>query len=280
MDDRSFYRLAGDHVDALFARTRHGLVAVPTRDPVIGERTVAEGGFEEATAQRVAQTLDELDRSIAGRDVLEVGANVGTQTIAFLRTYGARRVVALEPVSAVARLLAATVAVNDLQDRVTLVRAAASDRDGRVRMQHNPGNVGDHRVDVGGGAGTMGEEAWEGEDVAALRLDGLLDDGRVDPDRLGLLWIDAQGHEGQVLAGAPRLLDLGVPVVTEFWPYGLRRAGGLEMLAGTVAGAAARVVDLDTGEDVPPRDLLAHAARVSARAATDDAAFTDLLLLP
>ena len=47
-------------------------------------------------------------------------------------------------------------------------------------------------------------------------------------DDVGLAWIDVQGHEGHVLAGAEALLDSEVPIVCEYWPEGLGSAEGLD----------------------------------------------------
>jgi hypothetical protein len=44
-------------------------------------------------------------------------------------------------------------------------------------------------------------------------------------DDIAIVWIDVQGYEGYVFAGARTLLATGVPVVSEIWPYGIRRAG-------------------------------------------------------
>ena len=41
--------------------------------------------------------------------------------------------------------------------------------------------------------------------------------------------MDTQGYEGYILSGALRLIDASVPIVTEFWPYGLKRSNGLDM---------------------------------------------------
>jgi hypothetical protein len=37
--------------------------------------------------------------------------------------------------------------------------------------------------------------------------------------------MDVQGFEGRVLEGGTRTIQAGVPVVAEFWPYGIRRSG-------------------------------------------------------
>jgi len=51
-------------------------------------------------------------------------------------------------------------------------------------------------------------------------------------NELGLVWLDVQGHEGEVLAGARTLLESRVPVVMEY------SSGMLD--ADARAGAAAQ----------------------------------------
>jgi hypothetical protein len=132
----------------------------------------------------------------------------------------------------------------------------------------------------------MGEDDWRLVDVSARRLDALVDDGTVDLDRLALVWMDCQGHEGHILAGAARVLAADVPIVSEFWPYGLRRAGGLERYAELVAASGRMVIDLRGSFDgvparVPGDDVLALAeAYGPPRFPTVDVGFTDLVLLP
>jgi hypothetical protein len=49
-------------------------------------------------------------------------------------------------------------------------------------------------------------------------------------EKVSLAWIDTQGFEAFVLAGATRLLDLRIPLFLEFWPYMLRKNSSLETL--------------------------------------------------
>jgi hypothetical protein len=44
-------------------------------------------------------------------------------------------------------------------------------------------------------------------------------------ETISLLWVDVQGWEGYIFLGAERLLSTGIPVASELWPYGMRRAG-------------------------------------------------------
>src|SRR5206468_3103370 len=62
--------------------------------------------------------------------------------------------------------------------------------------------------------------------VETVTLDQLADDEVLDPDLTGMLWMDAQGHEGHVLEGALALTSRGVPIVLEWDPRALDLAGG------------------------------------------------------
>ena len=84
---------------------------------------------------------------------------------------------------------------------------AASDREGELQLDVTRTNTGGHRIDAGG---TI--------PVEAVTLDSLVARGVLDPERVGLLWIDAQGHEGAVLDGASTLVGAGVPAVVAIRP--------------------------------------------------------------
>ena len=79
--------------------------------------------------------------------------------------------------------------------------------------------------------------------------------------------------EVQILAGATRLRH--VPTVVEFWPYGLRRAGGYERFLNEVASFET-VIEIRNGiSALDARSVATLGADLEAREA-----FTDLLLLP
>jgi hypothetical protein len=62
--------------------------------------------------------------------------------------------------------------------------------------------------------------------VPQVRLDSLVS----DPDDVSFLWMDAQGHEGQILQGATSLTERGVPFAMEVDPDALARHGGIEVV--------------------------------------------------
>lgn len=250
---------------------------------------VNRGAFE---ADLMARLLGQLGRqgaagSLAGMRVLELGANIGTETVSMLVRLGAAHVTAVEPDAENVRLLRANLALNGVEDRVTVHHMAVSDLDGTLELERSEENWGDHRIRVGeaGTAAVGGETARATVAVPARTLDSLAAGGLIDLGAIDLVWMDVQGHEAHVLAGASRLAAAGIPVLTEYWPYGLERAHGLDRFHTLVAERYATVVDLRADTPEPPDTLPAgRVAELAARYTPPEpearlAAFTNLLLL-
>jgi FkbM family methyltransferase len=267
-----FWRQAGRYVSAMVVEDRHGnAILVATSDAAIGREVFLERGLDSANTDAVLALLRE--RGHRPEQIVDVGANIGTVTLELLSAYPDAHAVAFEPDRANARLLRQNVIGNDLGDRVRVVEAAVSDHDGEATFEISPVNPGDHRVRLGKASGRLGEERWATRTVPVVHLDGLVERGELDPSRPTLIWVDAQGHEAQILAGARTLRH--VPIVVEFWPYGLRRAGGYDAFLREVA-AYDRVLEVRGGvRPVRADDLAALGRRLEAAGG-----FSDLLLLP
>ena len=257
---------------------------VSTSDRFVGRETFLSGGFDGDAMARImaALAVHAAPFELEGRTVLDIGANIGTTTVPLLRRFGARRAIAVEPEQANLRLLALNCLDNGVLDRVAIHALALSDHDGDVTLALSQDNFGDHRVLVAGeqSGGALGEAERETVSVPALRLDTLVERGDVDVSALGLVWIDAQGHEGQILAGARSLLGGPVPIVTELWPYGLRRHGGLERMCDLLAEHYEAVVEMGAPERPRPPAVVPTADLAALVARYDGVAFTDLLLVP
>lgn len=241
-------------------------------DEGVGLRVFIDGAFEENQMDDILRLLkDGTGRTIDGATFVDVGANIGTTTALATKRYGAAHVIAFEPEPRNFELLQMLVLANGLTGTVECYPVALSNANGDATMELSRVNAGDNRIRVGmPGAGADGEEDWR---TASVRL-AQLDDFDIDYSSVSLVWMDVQGHEGHVLAGSRRLLSSEVPVITEYDPYMLARAGGLDLFHSIVETNFRTVIDARTKNRLSASD-----ARKLASTYDSPRSFTDLLLL-
>ncbi|MFQ5549501.1 MAG: FkbM family methyltransferase [Woeseia sp.] len=164
--------------------------------------------------------------------VVDIGAHNGVTSIGMLCTGELQKAIAIEPEPRNFAMLQRNVTLNGLEDRIVALPYAVSDRKDEIEFELSKNNFGDHRVRMNANAVAADSAELYDESrrrvitVKADRLDNLLA-GLPDSftDNIALVWIDVQGYEGYAFMGAKTLLSKGIPVVSEIWPYGLRRAG-------------------------------------------------------
>lgn len=276
------------HVTPLVAIETDGiryLIDTADRGPIT-LRIFAEGSYDAPLMRRVMGLLsDVLGRSdpLAGREFIDVGANIGTATLAAIKHYGAARVLALEPDPANFRLLRMNLIANDVEPAVVALQTAVSDEETEVELERATHNIGDHRIRTGAevGPGAIGEAWRDVIRVSATTLDAVTAHSGFGTDDLGLVWIDVQGHEAQVLRGASTLIYAGVPVLIEYWPYGLTRAGALDALHEIIGDRFGEVwnVGEESVEGPPVKLAPSDVSGLSGLYPTEDDS-TNLLLLP
>jgi FkbM family methyltransferase len=256
-----------------------------TREQGVGFPTFVFGSFDEDTVNGMLTALEQHAgiSTVSGLSVLNVGANIGTVAVSLLVRHGVKRLVAVEPDAENVRFLRANLALNGVQDRAEIHQIALSDTDDTLVLESSASNCGDHRIRV---AEPFGPDLHdEGQratvEISARRLDSLGDSGEIDLDDIDLVWMDTQGHEAHILAGAGHLIAAGTPIVTEYWPYGLRRAGALERFHALVAERCSIVVDLrEPTVAIDAKDIAGLADRYVPQHGEDASVpYTDLLLL-
>lgn len=257
---------------------------VSTSDNVVGRVTFCRGSYEQDMMARCIALIEEVTGRaplLRGRTFVDIGANIGTSVIPAVRVFGAERAVAFEPAPETFKLLRCNLIANDLEDRVTAFPMALSDKAGTSTLELSEGNWGDHRVRAAeeAGDGSYRESGRRTVDVEQARFDDLVDESVVEMDDVGLVWIDTQGHEGHVLAGAKSVLDSSVPVMLEYWPYGLERSGGLTMLHELISANYRTVVDVRASM-AADRVVTHDAARIhELGTGLRGTSFTDIALL-
>jgi FkbM family methyltransferase len=191
------------------------LFFVATDDTGVGRRVFARGKRKDMT------TLETGLAELAARGLrlprdpvfVEVGANMGTTTVVALRRHGFATAVALEPSPQNVWLLRLNLVANGLEERVTLLPVAASNRAEEMGLVIGGGNRGGHGVAPAGS-----EHPHLAGTVRSITLDSLVEDGTVDPATVGLLWSDAAGHDAYAVLGATRLVEARVPLIVTVGP--------------------------------------------------------------
>jgi FkbM family methyltransferase len=219
-------RLAIKHTDVIGTRDRHGnRFLVQPADPYIGRDLFVDGGFDEHNIRSALNILEQRDQT--PDFLVDVGANIGPTTITVLAMLPQARAIAIEPDPRNFWLLQQNIVGNDLASRVALRNAAAAAEPTSLVLELSPDNPGDHRIRT---AEEQGER--HAIQVVGEPLDAIED---IPVGSKTLLWIDVQGFEAHVLAGASRLMRSGCPIVIEFWPAALRRTGTLAEILVQIA---------------------------------------------
>jgi FkbM family methyltransferase len=170
--------------------------------------------------------------------VIEVGANVGTETVCFADIVGPEgRVIAFEPDETNADILLGLAELNGWR-HVEIVRAAVSDTDGEVGFQAT-----EQRAASGIGRVVRDEMSDGVMKVRSVRLDTVRRAAEVP---VAAIFIDVEGHEPAVLRGGREVLREDRPVVVlEASPKLLARNGwGLEDLAQELMQARYRCLTI------------------------------------
>ncbi len=205
---RAIYRSLSRDGKLVFSQFADHRILVDSND-VVGRNLLEEGDFGRARTELVAQRARDLGRKTT---VIEIGANIGTQTLYFLVSGLFDRVVCLEPDPANVRLLNLNIRLNDLEQKVEVLPVGAGDRAGVLALRRLPGNSG--------GSTLRSEQVLHSLatdiQVPIVTIDSLIEDGTVDPETIGLIWIDAEGLEEEIFAGCRILIERRVPIAFEF----------------------------------------------------------------
>jgi FkbM family methyltransferase len=205
--------------DFALCRVDQEYFVVLTSDEQISASVYARGSFD---FEKVRKAVSILGAGFRLNTLIDVGANIGTICIPAVTRGIAHQAIAIEPEPRNFAVLTANIWLNGVADRVQTHNLALGSESGRtLAFELSPDNSGDHRIHVTAAPGAYRESSRRIIEVRSERFDDVV----VAPDRSShLIWIDTQGYEGFVLEGAAAALRQRVPVVIEFWPYGMQRS--------------------------------------------------------
>lgn len=200
--------------------------SVVVRDTPWGDRVAAYEGdislgpdFPE-TGVSWAHELNALATIVRPGDVvLDVGANIGYLTCYLAHLTGSTgHVFAVEPDPELIDLLKHNVA-NNGYDTVTIAQLVLGPHNGVVELWRSRNNLGRHSLypaNVPDAAGTTSVQQRRGDQFWRDNLSS---------GQVGVLKLDVEGAELDVLRSAPGLLGATRDVWLEFWPDGVEASG-------------------------------------------------------
>ncbi len=193
----------------------HAFAFFPT--DAIGRSLCQNGEFARGSVTNLRAFLEQNNAFKPGMSVLEVGANIGTQTVYFFLDLQCDAVVSIEPDPDNMNLLRHNLALNGLTEKVTILGVAASDTNGTAEFTRNLFNRGGSRL----GARRKSGKTRESFSVEIVRIDDLVQSGTLQADQIGLVWMDVEGHELSALKGMKQLIaEYRPPIFLEFTPDG------------------------------------------------------------
>lgn len=214
--------------------TKNGLLSFDSRDRTLGRSLHLEREFEFDGMLKTVELLRQehfISQDLQQMTMLDVGGYIGMISIGFVRNGIFGRALAFEPNPNNYRLLQKNIVQNNLSDKITAYNLALSDRKEELSMELSAKNYGDHRIREANNEVTgdhYGESGRKLITVESVTLDEIMQNREASQaNKVSLVWMDIQGHEGKFLKGAREFFKSHpqVPVAMEFWPYGIRRSG-------------------------------------------------------
>ncbi|MDD4383008.1 MAG: FkbM family methyltransferase [Candidatus Shapirobacteria bacterium] len=155
-----------------------------------------------------------LSKIKAGDVVLDIGANIGYDTVLFADKVGNNgKVIAIEPDSINFEILQKNIKENKLFN-VVAVQAAMGSENKKMGIYESKENYGDHRM-WGNGPSVP---------VFCRRLDDLLRE--LEFTKIDFIKMDVQGFEPLVIEGGKETIEKSKPIIFfEYWPWGAKNAG-------------------------------------------------------
>jgi FkbM family methyltransferase len=211
---------------------------IDTRDKAgMSKQIFAEGSYDFGDFTRTLELLQQ-HKLYPGPPTLliDVGANIGPICIIAVARGYSKRAVAIEPEPHNCRLLRANIALNGLNEAITVHESACGMFDNEtLDLELSEDDLGDHRIRLNSRPDLDNEHERQKIQIESHTLDSLCP---VESVENTLIWMDTQGYEGYVLAGARHWLEAQTPLVMEFDPYLMKRANSFELMKAALANYA------------------------------------------
>jgi len=185
-------------------RAREGLILCNRHDFVIGASMMAYGEYYQSEVN-----LFEAVLTSSAYCAVDVGANIGTHTLAMSRVLTHGKVIAFEPQREIFRLLSANLTLNNRNNVVTFNACAGAEIDVVKMPEIIYDGVKGHPFSFGGISPDFAKDVQYTYEVPMFPLDQVLH----EHEFIRLIKIDVEGHELDVLKGAVHTIAKHKPIL-------------------------------------------------------------------
>ena len=194
----------------------------------IGRKIYRKGHFQRENVERLLSVLRQKSLLQPEKVLLELGGNIGTQTVYFALSQAFRHIVTVEPDPRNFKLLKTNIDQNGLSERITAINTAAGESEGTLDFFM-------HRDNHGKSSALRQSDRDIEIKVPVKPVTAMLTEAGVAPEDIGLIWMDIEGYEPVASRSMQPLLERRVPFYMEFSPVFYGPAGSqafVDYLAG------------------------------------------------
>lgn len=200
-----------DRGHLIYCEFPDGKFFVDPSDRVVGTNLVWRGAWQRNELAQCSDALRLSGKFRPGKAFIDVGANIGTHTVYALNSGDFGRAIAFEPEPSNLRLLQMNASVNGFGDQVSVQGKALGNAVGLATLHLHPRNKAAHSIAL-----RPSYDGTQSIQVPLGRLDQEL--APMPADEIGLVWIDVEGFEPEVIEGLGDYLG-SVPLAVEYAPY-------------------------------------------------------------
>lgn len=193
----------------------HSLMLDPA-DDVITPRILMRGSWQRKELEHAIAVIAEYAPESRGKLFIDVGANIGTQTVYAMLTGYFGGGMAFEPAPRNFALLNENIEINGFAHQVMTRQCGIGSAKGKATLSLSGWNGGGHAIARNSRISSRNRAAQIEIEIATLTE--LLSHAERKPSDIGLVWIDVEGGERDVLRGMAEILHCGTPVVIEHLP--------------------------------------------------------------
>jgi len=256
-----FSKMLPDRITAVAVKEKDHVLLCDPRD-LVGRSVVVHGNWGRKGTENVVHYLAKRGMLKKHGIAIDLGANIGTQTLYLHLTNYFEKIIAVEASPRNFDLLCANIAINRIHEKIKPLNAAVYTEDGTIDLYLKEN-------DVSGGHSVLGLAGnTKKVEVRALTVSSIIQQEQVSSDDVTFIWMDIEGFDTEILKDIYEVFGSRLPVFFEFSPKFLgntKAKAFVEFLKAsyghvyTFEGGKAEptlVKDIDALANIPQIDLL------------------------